>query len=102
MDLKSYARAGMGDAFVALGWYVNRALWPWRPGSINLYRSENLYGPTKITLELGLLPDMPFVFKFDPFADPDERVAEMGRQAFEFYRYRPSLPVDDHIILGEN
>jgi hypothetical protein len=28
-------------------------------------------------------------------------IKKMGEEAFKFYRYRPALPVDEHIILGE-
>jgi hypothetical protein len=54
-----------------------------------------------VIVEIELLPDMPFEYDVLPDINNDVEYAhKIGQKAFEFYRNRPTLPVDDHIILG--
>lgn len=83
---------------------IDEALTPWRSGIVTVYRKDFLEfvaGP-KFQIEIELLPDLPFEFVPDFFLDPVEMMFLIADKAFKFYRNRPALPVDDHIVLGED
>ena len=90
-----------------MGWIykaIEAGLWPWRPGKITAYTEQNFirYGPT-LTFEVELLRNLPFVAYPDLLRDdPDTAALKVADEAFHFYRNRPALPVDDHIVLGED
>lgn len=78
---------------------------PWNPGKITSYYEPgptlNRFGPTLI-FEIELLPTLKFVAYPDTLRDdPDTMAFKIAQEAFKFYRYRPAVPVDDHIVLGE-
>jgi hypothetical protein len=78
---------------------------PWNPGKITAFYdpgpSLSRFGP-QVTFEVELLPNLPFVTYPDALRnDPDAMAFKMAEEAFQFYRNRPALPVDDHIVLGE-
>jgi hypothetical protein len=80
---------------------------PWNPGEITTYYSDT-YGCEShpfepiVTFETKLLPRLLFSAQIDLLSDDmHQALLKVADQAFEFYRYRPATPVDDHIILGE-
>jgi len=78
-------------------------MWPFKTGNIIAWRTDNLsLEPNKLTFELENFRELPFVAR-QSLSDLNEYVmtTRMAIEAFRFYRYRPALPVDDHIILGE-
>jgi hypothetical protein len=91
---------------------IEQGLAPFRTGKIVAYVSSwggvayvSSWGgwePTVI-FEVDKLPYMPFKFSIDRLDAMDDRqiYLEAAEAAFKFYRYRPALPVDEHIILGE-
>lgn len=93
-----------------VGRVIDSAIGPFKPGplTMEIAPSETL-GSNIITLRLiaKRLPNYPFSFALsmtaiDKAYFPEEYVFQAIRQPlFDHFRYRPSLPVDDHIILGE-
>lgn len=74
---------------------------PWEPGRVRLYVSEDASGRV-LAIESERFPELVFRSKPDHFLqDPSLMVLSMAEKVFKFYRYRRALPVDDHIILGE-
>ena len=118
MDLKlaeSYAEhlANRKDAewIGALGKVVRHAFGLFDTGrvTLSLERSSLISGDDAILwIEIERLPGLPFKFKYDERAIglayfPEEVLFEQIREPlFNHFRYRPSLPVDDHIVLGED
>lgn len=79
------------------------AIFPFKPGIITGWISEDLSERAiqitvenlpklnfKINIEDGLIASHPIGFK-----------SLMLESIFEYYHNRPTLPVDDHILLGE-
>lgn len=83
-----------------LGDAIKTAIAPFDPGAMVLRLTERLEGPAALIVEVGLFPDRPFVYHIDPFDDPDNQLRLAVTQATQYYRNRPSLPVEDHIVLG--
>lgn len=88
-----------------MGRAIELAFLPWNPGRVVCEMRLHLSMADELWLQVELFPETPFVFKIDPFdrrrADPELYNMIIAEEAFKFYRNRPSLPVDDHIILGE-
>lgn len=83
---------------------IKFALAPFEPGTITLtinddYRFNDVL---EVRIEVGLLPNLPFLGYPQLCSTEDEMVWILADEAFLFYRNRPALPVDDHIVLGEN
>lgn len=100
-------RPGYVDVTTIIGQYIKRALAPWSPGEATVYVHDRMHARSHmfmtITIEIELLPDMPFQYDVRPDIHSDDEYAhEIGRKAYEFYRNRPTLPVEDHIILGSD
>lgn len=94
------------DAVGLVQHYVKAALWPWSPGGATVSIGPDItsrFDDYLIIIETDLLPHYPFQFKYRPERnDGDMDMAHrVGKDAFKFFRYRPALPVDDHIMLGE-
>jgi hypothetical protein len=98
------------DAMRYLGECVKKALYPWHPGKVTMWldNEDTFKGgwKRKISLEIELFPIVRypghiFSYKLNPMAEIIPDIKKMGEEAFKFYRYRPTLPVDEHIILGE-
>jgi hypothetical protein len=83
---------------------VEKALAPWNPGRITIWRDDWLgIHPRDVVLgcDIQILPEVRFLAHVDPLNDPFDIADKFASEAFQFYRYRPALPIDDHIILGE-
>lgn len=101
-------RSNDHDAVMYVGECIKKALWPWT-GEATLWMDDpnSLAGyERKICVEISLFPierypGHIFTYKLDVLGDIISDVKKMGEEAFNFYRYRPTLPIDDHIILGE-
>lgn len=84
---------------------IGFALEPWKPGRITMYVNDQFRftnDVVEVVVEVELLPDLPCVTYPQLLSSEDEQVWLMADQAFKHFRYRPSLPVDDHIVLGED
>lgn len=85
---------------------VDRALAPWNAGKIRGYIHVQLRQPDELWLETDLLPSLRFVYAIYPAhmlrLTADEMSVGIAKAAFRFFRNRPTLPIDDHIVLGEN
>lgn len=83
--------------------HVKEGAKPWDAGVVRILSHSNMNGD-KIIVVTRSLPL--FEYKIDPFEafrlGPEELALQIAEAAFKFYRYRPALPVDDHIVLGEN
>lgn len=82
---------------------IELGLWPWKPGKITAWTEQDFaqFGP-KLTFEVEHFPNLPFVAYPDVIRyDFDVMAYKVANEAFKFYRNRPALPVDDHIVLGE-
>ena len=81
---------------------------PWNPGRITAYYTDHSAGDFHpftpvITFETELLPRLPFSTELDLLMmDHHQALLKAADEAFEWFRYRHSLPVDDHIVLGED
>lgn len=91
-----------------LGEIAKRAIFPWDLGKVTLWLDDGQRSHRTIWIEFEHFRDIPFRFKFDEWVmmqayDPHAYLREsMSLPLFEHLRYRPSLPVDDHIVLGED
>lgn len=90
-----------------VGHRINQALAPWNAGGAVVYQSHSFETrDIRITIEIELLPKLPFVCTINPINLSLLTEAELSRmiarEAFDFYWNRPTLPIDDHIVLGEN
>lgn len=85
---------------------VNAGLWPWNAGQVRIflnYRIDTM--DDELVLETSLLPGLPFthlITRRSAMGTQEELMQEVAYAALNFFRYRPALPVDDHIILGED
>jgi len=104
--MQSYSRNHEANL---MGWiYKSIALGmaPWNPGKITAFYDPgptlSHFGP-KLTFEIELLPKLVFITYPDNLRDdPDAMAFKIAEEAFKFYRNRPALPVDDHVVLGED
>ena len=92
-----------------LGKVVKLALWPFDGGNatISRYETGSFGYDLRFRIELEAFPDLPFEFVIDERQIyqayyPEQFLFDsMKLPLFNHFRYRPSLPVDDHIVLGE-
>jgi hypothetical protein len=87
-----------------LGTTVVEAISPFKPGRIVSYIHEDWGEGRTLRIEVGCLPNHDFVMSLDLISltrEPDGGLNKIYQRVFHHYRYRPSLPVDDHIVLGE-
>lgn len=99
------------NGFRELGEVVREALFPFDPGNMNLHLYEDasdfLSNRTTVSVVVDRLKDYPFRFQINQrdaynSGDPQHYFLDnVAKPLFDHFRYRPSLPVDDHIILGE-
>lgn len=86
------------------------AIFPFEPGkaTVSVYEEGFRYRGRTFRIEIELLPAYPFTLTIDDPIVLDEFAYEhflfdtLAKPLFEHFRYRPSLPVDDHIVLGED
>lgn len=84
-----------------LGENIKLALWPWEPGEITVYRMDGIFRP-QFMVKVERFPDLVYRSEPNPFLGTEQILYDLADKAFYFYRERPSLPIDDHIVLGEN
>lgn len=105
MDVKSYVSPTI-DITAVIGRYIDKALAPWRTGGATAYMSDSMETRNpKFTIVVNLLPYYPFTYEIDRFKIDkygEEVAYEIAREAYKFFLNRPTLPIDDHIILGED
>lgn len=93
------------DFFKLVREAITLALRPWLPGKVFVYLSDFISAPNTIVVEVDLLPKWPFAFEIDPFDrlthDPMCLAYKVADEAYFWFLKRPTLPVDDHIVLGE-
>jgi hypothetical protein len=78
------------------------ALSPWNPGKITYYRSNygDPFSPS-LTVETELLPRLPFSHQLDMLhMDEHQALCHYADLAYEWFFYRHTPPIEDHIILG--
>lgn len=106
MLTKSLANNPDQDYVKLVGQAIDAGLSPWKTGEITVYSTDEFYkhGFT-LTFFIERLPRLPFSANLEKrrivAMNPAEAFLDIAQEAFKFYRYRPALPVDDHIILGE-
>ena len=86
-----------------LGATVVQAIFPFTPGRIVSYIHEDWGQGRTLRVEVENLPNHDFVMSLDLISitrEPDGGLSKIYERLFKHYRYRPSLPVDDHIVLG--
>lgn len=110
---------GLAEAFAArkdetpewlreLGKVVKRAMAPFDTGEVRVSLEERKSLDHRILwIELENVPGLPFRHAFSERTVaqayfPEQYLYDsMAEDLFRHFRYRPTLPVDDHIILGE-
>lgn len=87
---------------------VADAMWPFTPTVwLSLSEPSFLDNIQTIWIEAKELPLLPFKHKFNrsvleqAYYPNDVLIADMSERLFDHFRYRPSLPVEEHIVLGE-
>lgn len=86
---------------------IAAGLAPWKPGKITAYYTDEFAGSLEqfnpiVTFETELLPRLPFSAQLDLLHDDHHQaLLKVADEAFIWFRYRHAVPVDDHIILGE-
>lgn len=87
-------------------WWISEAikagLAPWDPGKITFYSSnyDGAFLPC-LTVETELLPRLPFSMQLDMLRmDEHQAMCAFADAAFEWFRNRHQMPVEDHIVLG--
>jgi hypothetical protein len=106
MDLRTALRDHMQNraTFENLGIAVQKGMWPFDPGKIDAYIHEDWASGRTLRVYVERLPQHDFVMSLDLISlvqQPDGGLSKIYHRIFNHYRYRPSLPVDDHIVLGE-
>jgi hypothetical protein len=92
------------DSFENLGRAVVEGIWPFEPGKIDAYIHEDWGSGRTLRVYVENLPNHDFVMSLDLISlvqEPDGGLFKIYQRVFKHYRYRPALPVDDHIVLGE-
>lgn len=81
---------------------VQDGLSPWDPGRIALYNTQDALNGIQVAIRVERFPELVFSTRPDYILhDPTTMFLSIAEKAFKFYRYREGLPVEDHIILGE-
>lgn len=87
---------------------VEAAIAPFKPGPATVWfleDSDNFFaGGRTICIEVGNLPRYVFKMALDRelLAYPEEVAQRIVEELFNHFRYRPTLPVDDNVRLGED
>lgn len=93
-----------------LGAIIGQAVWPFKLGRATVWIDDGEFWARERTVKIDVerLPTHRFLFKFDERAlsqayEPHDFLMESMREPlFNHFRYRPCLPVEDHIVLGED
>lgn len=77
---------------------------PYTLGRVTVSLVESLFEPRSVRVDVLAFHNTPFYYHMIdlPYLSPEELAHEVGRLAAVFYRNLPGLPVEDHIVLGEN
>lgn len=86
---------------------VKQAIFPFDPGRVTAWSSElRDFTETDLVVEVDVLRGYPFKTSLSRRSliemNPYDVMRSFYKDLFNHYRYRPALPVDDHIVLGEN
>jgi hypothetical protein len=87
-----------------LGIAIANGVWPFKVGPSEAYVHEDFERGRTLRVIVKGLPDHDFVMSLDLISltrEPDGGLSKIYERVFKHYRYRPALPVDDHIVLGE-
>lgn len=102
---------GASEEQIALCEIVAKGMAPFKTGVISMAiesEPDFLSRVRTLWIEVETLKRFPFRHKFDermmPQAYyPDQYLLDaVAQPLFDHFRYRPAVPADDHIILGEN
>lgn len=91
-----------------LGDVARLAIWPWDLGNVQISIDDGMRSKRTIWIEFDKFPGLTFRYEFDQWLVLDELdfhaylYEAMRQPLFNHLRYRPTLPVDDHIVLGED
>jgi hypothetical protein len=84
---------------------IRAAIFPFEPGKVTAWLSEQMLPGRKLEIEVETLRTWPFATMIDDrrlVLDPSFKVIyDIYQTIYRHYRNRPTLPVDDHIVLGE-
>ncbi len=88
-----------------LGAAIDVAIFPFKSGKVTAYLSDDWVerGRTLI-VEVENIPNYRFVMSLDLISlthEPDGGLTKIYERVFKHYRYRPTIPPDDHIVLGD-
>lgn len=100
------------NIFRELGKIVEKAMLPFQTGGVTLSISHAQGLNSRIMtlwVEVKTLRDYPFKFKFDRWIldlayQPTGEIIfdSIADDLFKYFRYRPTLPIEEHIQLGED
>jgi hypothetical protein len=88
---------------------IREAMQPFVHGTvwISIFPIDLFDDTVTLEIEIPALPWMPFRYKYSrshmdrAYYPNDYLITDIREDLFNHFRYRPSLPIDDHIILGE-
>lgn len=91
----------------SMGRVVSDAISPFKPGNAIVWLDEQDFRNNRRTLhvEVGNLPSFPFELDIDRLMlafTPNVFISMIFQKVYEHYKNRPTLPIDDHIQLGED
>lgn len=102
---------GASEETIALCEIIQKGMAPFKTGVISMAiesEPDPLSRVRTLWVEAETLKRHPFRHKFDEWMMlqayyPDRYLLDaVAQPLFDHFRYRPAVPVDDHIILGEN
>lgn len=103
---KAYDSQGDRQLVRAVCRAVEDAIFPFDPGDIQLDTWYNIdYWNHTLRVVVERFPNYDFAFVLsgdDMLRDEHATLNRFYSELFHHYRYRPALPVDDHILLGED
>lgn len=96
---------GLVGAYV--GMVVRDAISPFKTGQVTVSTNAEMDPSTVIfRVDVDAVSNHPFVKKIDRSAfdlhPPREMMVALYDELFNHYRYRPTLPIEEHIQLGED
>ncbi len=88
-----------------LGAAIDAAIFPFKSGKVIAYLSDNWVDRGRtLVVEVEKVPNYHFVMSLDLISltrEPDGGLSKIYERVFKHYRYRPTTPPDDHIVLGD-
>lgn len=91
----------------ALHRVITDAIFPFKPGTVATWLDEVDFDDNRRTLHIQAkaLKNYPFRLDVDRMMlsyPPNAFITEIYQRVFEHFRNRPSIPVEEHIQLGED